>query len=134
MPLNIVFWRPQKLVSTKALLLKHYYRRQGIPFILQKCQGFLRHTNPHFVAFLGHILNNMGDGGCRNCQGRIFLGHQRPTHRDIPDPDPRESQTKTLRKAPFSAAVDREWPGCPAIWVGTSQDHDMQENFGQKGA
>ena len=31
MPLNIVFLRPQiKLVSTKTLLLKHYYRRQGM--------------------------------------------------------------------------------------------------------
>ena len=29
MPLNIVFLRPQKLLSTKTLLLKHYYRRQG---------------------------------------------------------------------------------------------------------
>ena len=29
MPLDIVFSRPQKLVSTKTLLFKHYYRRQG---------------------------------------------------------------------------------------------------------
>ena len=29
MPLKIVFLRPPKLVSTKTLLLKHYYRRQG---------------------------------------------------------------------------------------------------------
>ena len=30
MPLKIVCLRPQKLVSTKTQLLKHYYRRQGI--------------------------------------------------------------------------------------------------------
>ena len=29
MPLKIVLLRPKKLVSTKSLLLKHYYRRQG---------------------------------------------------------------------------------------------------------
>ena len=29
MPLDIVLLRPPKLVSTKTLLLKHYYRRQG---------------------------------------------------------------------------------------------------------
>ena len=30
MPLNIVFWRPQKWSRLKkTLLLKHYYRRQG---------------------------------------------------------------------------------------------------------
>ena len=30
MPLNIVFFEASKLVSTKTLLLKHYYRRQGL--------------------------------------------------------------------------------------------------------
>ena len=29
MPLNIVLWEASALVSTKTLLLKHYYRRQG---------------------------------------------------------------------------------------------------------
>ena len=29
MPLKIVFLEAPKLVSTKTLLLKHYYRRQG---------------------------------------------------------------------------------------------------------
>ena len=29
MPLNIVFFEASKLVSTKTLLLKHHYRRQG---------------------------------------------------------------------------------------------------------
>ena len=28
MPLNIVLWGASELVSAKALLLKHYYRRQ----------------------------------------------------------------------------------------------------------
>ena len=32
----------------------------------------------------------------------------------------------------FSVVLDREWPGCPAIWVGRSQDQKniMQENVG----
>ena len=29
MPLNIAFFEASKSVSTKTLLLKHYYRRQG---------------------------------------------------------------------------------------------------------
>ena len=29
MPLKIVFFEASKLVSTKTLLLKHYYRHQG---------------------------------------------------------------------------------------------------------
>ena len=29
MPLKVVFWGAPKLVSTKTLLLKHSYRRQG---------------------------------------------------------------------------------------------------------
>ena len=44
--------------------------------------------------------------------GRIFLGHQGPTHRDIPAPSLGMSRTKTLCKAPFSVALDKEWPGC----------------------
>ena len=32
------------------------------------------------------------------------------------------SRTKTLFKAPFSVVLGREWGGCPAIWVGMSQD------------
>ena len=31
MPLNIVVFEASKSVSTKTLLLKHYYRRQGTP-------------------------------------------------------------------------------------------------------
>ena len=57
---------------------------------------------------------------------RIVLGHQGPRRRDIPDPGPGMSWTRTLCKAPFSGALsvvlDRKWPGCPAIWVGTSRD------------
>ena len=58
--------------------------------------------------------------------GGIFLGHHGPTGRDITDPGPGMSWTKTLCKAPFSVVLAREWPGCPAIWVGTSRD---QKNF-----
>ena len=48
--------------------------------------------------------------------------------RDIPG----ISRTKTLCKWPFSVVLDREWPGCPGIWVGTSRiwKNFMQENFG----
>ena len=64
--------------------------------------------------------------------GRIFLGYQGPTRRDIPDPGPGISRTKTLRKVPVSVVLDTEWPGCPAIWVGTCRDqkHSRQHSFG----
>ena len=54
---------------------------------------------------------------------RIFLGHQGP--RDIPDKN-------FLQVAFFWCGPDREWPGCPGIWVGTSQiwKSFTQENFG----
>ena len=45
------------------------------------------------IKFLGRIF--------------LFLGHQGPRRRDIPD--------KNFRQ------VDREWPGRPGIWVGTSR-------------
>ena len=51
---------------------------------------------------------------------------------DIRDPDVGISRTKTLCKWPFSVVLDREWPGCPGIWVGTSRiwKNFVQENFG----
>ena len=54
--------------------------------------------------------------------GRIFMGHQGPTRRDIPDPSPGTSQTKTLCKAPSSVVLDRQWPACPEIRIGASRD------------
>ena len=59
-----------------------------------------------------------------NFLGRIFLGHQGPRRRDIPDPGPGMPQTKTLCKSRFSVVLAREWLGCPTIWVGTSRDLD----------
>ena len=51
---------------------------------------------------------------------------------DIRDPDVGISRTRTLCKWPFSVVLDREWPGCPGIWVGMSRiwTSFMQENFG----
>ena len=54
MPSKIVFSRPPKLVSTKTLLLKHYYRRQGKTLghptgVLAKLPFSFRHRK-----FLGH--------------------------------------------------------------------------------
>ena len=46
--------------------------------------------------------------------------HQGPRRQDIADPGPGTSWTKTLCKAPFPVVLDREWPGCHAIRVGTS--------------
>ena len=41
--------------------------------------------------------------------GRIFLGHQGPKRRDIPDKN-------FMQVACFSCFIkDREWPGCPGI-------------------
>ena len=45
--------------------------------------------------------------------GRIFLGHQGPRHRDIPD--------KSFMQVAFLYCLDREWLGCPGIWAGTSR-------------
>ena len=54
----------------------------------------------------------------------MFLGHPGSRRRDIPD--------KNLLQWPFSVVLDREWPGCPGIWVGTSRiwKNFMQDNFG----
>ena len=54
--------------------------------------------------------------------GGIFLGHQGPKHRDIPDKNFMQVALRVL---------DREWPGCPGIWVGTSRiwKNFMQENL-----
>ena len=60
------------------------------------------------------------------CLGRIFLGHEGPSRRDIPDSGPGMSRTKTLCKAPFGVVLGTEWPGCPGIWVGTSRDLGAQ--------
>ena len=57
--------------------------------------------------------------------GRIFLQHEGPTRRDIPDPGP----VKAWCKVPFSVVLDREWSGCSAIWVTTSRE---LENFSKK--
>ena len=56
--------------------------------------------------------------------GGIFLGHPGPRRRDIPD--------KNFMQVAFFCCLDREWPGCPGIWVGTSRiwKNFMQENFG----
>ena len=43
--------------------------------------------------------------------GRMFVRHQGPTRRDIPDPGPGISQTKNLCKAPFSVVLDRTGNG-----------------------
>ena len=45
--------------------------------------------------------------------GGIFLGHPGPRHRDIPD--------KNFVQVAFSVVLDREWPGYPGLWVGTSR-------------
>ena len=39
---------------------------------------------------------------------------------------------KLYASGPFTVVLDREWPGCPGIWVGTSRiwKNFMQENFG----
>ena len=58
--------------------------------------------------------------------GGIFLAHQGSACRDIPG----MSRTKTLRKAPLSVVLDREWPGCPAIWAGTS--HRIRQTLCKK--
>ena len=45
--------------------------------------------------------------------GGRFLGHQGPRRWDILD--------KNFMQVAFFCCLDREWPGCPRIWVGTSR-------------
>ena len=52
MPLSIVFLRPQKLVSTRTLLLKHYYRRQGLSVTLSGHFGPPKPEGPSADSFL----------------------------------------------------------------------------------
>ena len=49
----------------------------------------------------------------------MFLGHQGPRPRNIPDLGPEMSQTvsKTSSQGAFVFLVDREWLGCAAVWV-----------------
>ena len=63
MPLNKVFLRPPKLVLTKTLLLKHYYRRHGISKKTHKqkfsrdCPGNYPGTVPAlFLRFPGNFV------------------------------------------------------------------------------
>ena len=69
-----------------------------------------------------HILRK-GKQPKDKVSGRIFLGHQGPRRRYVPD-------KKTLCKWPFFCCF-REWRGCPGIWVGTSRiwKNFTQENF-----
>ena len=50
----------------------------------------------------------------------MFLGHPGPRRQDIPD------------KNFMQVGLDREWPGCPGVGVGTSRTwkNFMQANFG----
>ena len=65
---------------------------------------------------------------------------KQPKHRVFARDIPGTSGTQTsgypgqklYASGPFSVVLDREWPGCPGIWVGTSRiwKNFMQENFG----
>ena len=70
--------------------------------------------------------------------GRIFLGHQGPRRRDIRDPGPGMSRTRTLCKVLFSVVLDRKMAvmsrnlgrdvqGLGPAYLG-SQKNFMQEN------
>ena len=63
MPFTLVFLRPQKLVSTKTLLLKHYYRRQGLP-------KFRKEKTLLFLVFLACCQEDKGLLAKRKGQAR----------------------------------------------------------------
>ena len=96
------------------------------------------------APFFSQQSRSLGDE-CSACRGGgviagDFVGKEKQTKNkvfgwvawDIRDPDVRISRTKTLCKWPFSVVLDREWPGSPGIWVGTSQiwKNFRQENSG----
>ena len=76
MPLNIVFLRPQKLVSTETLLLKHYNRRQDFQsFIVIATAPKKQKQNKKPVNFLEPISGPDTWPACSHCS----LHYVRPT-------------------------------------------------------
>ena len=57
-----------------------------------------------------------------------FFGQGIPGSWDVRDPHVGIARANALCKWPSSVVLDREWPGCPGIWVGASLD---QKNFMQ---
>ena len=83
MPLNIVLLRPQKMVSTKTPLLKHYYRHQGKPFL----ENWLRTSYVIISAAMGLEqfcalpcqlrAPNSPTGGSANLRARLSQARKR---------------------------------------------------------
>ena len=70
------------------------------------------------LSFHGKLSGRKKKRQKKKFLGRIFLGHQGPTRRGVPD--------KSFMQGAFSCCFAH---GCPAIWVGTSRD---QKNFVQE--
>ena len=72
MPLNISVFEASKLVSTKTLLLKHYYRRQGhfviFPVIFPLFRGWGK--GGKFSNFLLFFSIFLVGGGAWACKGQ----------------------------------------------------------------
>ena len=75
-------------------------------------KGFMRNSppkvHPNFAQNLGREILGNTFSVLKSC--------------DVPHPGPGTSSTRTSCKVPCLVALDREWPGCPAIWVRTSRD------------
>ena len=90
---------------------------------------------------LGQFLLNSAESstiiGGQNVSGPKRQPKHKVFGRDIPGTSGTQTsgypgQKLYASKWPFSVVVDREWPGCPGIWVGTSRiwENFMQEYFG----
>ena len=93
-------------------------REEGVGFLLKIPGGAVSQEEGGGAERAGRVSQSAGDLGGGGGRGKIFFfGAEMPAK---------------LCKAPFSVVLEREWPGCPAIWVGTSRDRKkfMQDNFG----
>ena len=102
---------------------------------LQKCKT----PNPRKV--LGRVLGEVParNGVLGDVLGEVLvLLVLEETHsgRDVPGTSgtqtPGYPGQKLYASGLFSVVLDKEWPGCPGIWVGTSRTwkNFMPENFG----
>ena len=151
--------KASKMFSTLFVIFR---AGQKTSKIVKKCQKYFRHFSTIFARhqlsgpFWGALIQvlekeafwhghqaRMENFGLKGF-GLIFRSlsgpKKQPKHkvfgRDIPGIS--ETQTsgypgqKLYASGLFSVVLDREWPGCPRIWVGTSRiwKNFTQENFG----
>ena len=108
-----VWFSPTKTADSRVGVLEN-----GLPFWIRG--SVAKKSRPKTPKFTGILGVELWKALCQEWKsslnikflGGIFLGHQGPRHRDIPD--------KNFMQVAFWCCF-REWPGCHGIWVGTSR-------------